>query len=418
MSPKSNEMADNVVEPRNGDRSRPQSIMSDSTQRRIMRSSGPLGCGNDTEEYLGSGGGSRRILRRKSSMALRDEVVIPDIEQVMHARRLNTLEDQLTSSLLVLQRKLTMMEKRMETTGGAALLPFQIRRAKQEKMELKREIWETQRTIELLNVMKTQLMNFIDMKKRVFQETGGALREEVLKLEQQIMDNEEPIRRGYIGRINMLQRYWPWRQLKELGDTSVGETFEEELAHGPRFRNVGIQNNIKSDYMSQQLHWLQEFAMREEQFRGHIRHLDMLVEDLNDINDLIESTITCSICGLLYEEPVLFWPCGHSFCVLCFDSLSIAPSLFRCPICGSIGSEGFVHNILLAETISKWMFKDTGYGDLQEPLNSIRIHLTHFRKEEITARIEDLKKEIQKSKKERADQSTSADTITISYRLY
>lgn len=350
-----------------------------------------------------------------------EDVVIPDVKQLMQSKRLQNLADQLQGSLAVLHRKLDRMEKRMENTGRGALLPFQLRRAKQEKEGLELEMKSTQHTIKKLIFMSTQMSQIIELKNEVLRTTREKLLAEVEDLQRQINDNHEPIRRGYVQRINMLQRYWPWRQLRELGDTTVGVTFEDELARGPRYRNVGIQNNIQSDYIAQQLHWLQELGNHEGTFRDHLRHLEGMVEDLNDITDLLEATMTCSVCDLLYEEPVIFWPCGHSFCRVCFQSLAIAPSLYRCPTCGSIGSEGYTHNLLLAETVAKWMFKDSGYGDLQGPLSAIRVHLARFRQDEIRKRIMQLKEDLRESRESVYSPNkvaTQPEFITISYRLY
>ncbi|KAL7699458.1 Zinc finger C3HC4 type (RING finger) containing protein [Lotmaria passim] len=348
-----------------------------------------------------------------------DGVVIPDSSQLMRSKKLQFLADQLQSSLTVLYRKLSGMEKRMQVTGGAALLPFQLRRAKQEKDELEREIAATQKTIKRLLLMSDQIAQIIKMKQAVFKDTKASLLKEIDNLQHEVETKEETIRRGYMQRISMLQRYWPWRQLKELGDITVGKTFEEELSRGPRYRNVGVQNNIQSDYIRQQIHWLQKLGCQEGIFRNHLHHLDVMVEDLNDVTELLETAMTCGVCGLIYEEPVLFWPCGHSFCLECFASLAIAPSLFRCPTCGSIGSEGYLHNLLLADTIAKWMFKDSGYGDLQAPLSAIRVHLARFRQDEIQERVRSLQEELQRSKREELlPKNNTDDAVTISYRLY
>lgn len=348
-----------------------------------------------------------------------DGIVIPDSSQLMRSKKLQSVADQLQGSLSALHRKLSGMEKRMQVTGGAALLPFQLRRAKQEKEELEREIAATQKTIKRLILMSDQITQIINMKQDIAKETRAGLLREIDSLRREIETKEETIRRGYTQRINMLQRYWPWRQLKELGDTTVGKTFEEELSRGPRYRNVGVQNNIQSDYIRQQIHWLQQLGCQEGIFRSHLHHLDVMVEDLNDVTELLETAMTCGVCGLIYEEPVLFWPCGHSFCLECFASLAIAPSLFRCPICGSIGSEGYLHNLLLAETVAKWMFKDSGYGDLQAPLSAIRVHLSRLRQDEIQGRIRALTEELEVSKKQEAVTKQNGDeAVTISYRLY
>jgi E3 ubiquitin-protein ligase RNF180 len=348
-----------------------------------------------------------------------DSVVIPDASQLLRSKKLQSLADQLQCSLVVLHRKLSGMEKRLQMTGGAALLPFQLRRAKQEKDELEREIAATQKMIKRLLLMSDQISQAIQMRQDIFKETRKKLSQEIDDLREEMTAKTETIHRGYTQRINLLQRYWPWRQLKELGDTTVGKTFEEEVSRGPRYRNVGVQNNSQSDYIRQQIHWLQRLGRQEGAFRRHLHRLDIMVEDLNDVTGLLETAMTCGVCGLIYEKPVLFWPCGHSFCLECFASLAIAPSLFRCPTCGSIGSEGYLHNLLLGETIAKWMFKDSGYGDLQAPLSAIRVHLTRLRQDEIQGRIQDLQEELKRSREaESMTKKANDDTITISYRLY
>lgn len=347
-----------------------------------------------------------------------DVVVIPGDDQLRQCVRLQSLADELSFSLVALRTKLARLEHRIRESGNAAVLPFQLRRAQEEKVVLERETESTSRVIRQLLVMSSQIESLQTMKDEVFVETKEDLLHEIEALRAERDSRLDAIRDGYAERINMLQRYWPWRQLLELGDTTVGATFAEELARGPRYRNVGIQNNIQSEYIVEQLHWLEALSAREEGFRVQLRHLDTLVEDLNDINELLESTLTCSVCGLLFDEPVLFWPCGHSFCVACFDSLAIAPSLFRCPVCGGIGSEGYAHNLLLADTVAKWMFKDAGYGDLQGPQNAIRLHLSRFRKDRIDGRIRDLRALLREHKKKEALLGGEEEAITISYRVY
>ncbi|EPY35912.1 hypothetical protein STCU_00849 [Strigomonas culicis] len=349
----------------------------------------------------------------------KDIVVFPSEDQLLSAQRFGDLADQLSRSLVVLRTRIASMEQRAQQSGAAAVLPFQIRRARAEKEQLTREIRQTERAIKKLLLMSEQMEKMKAVREEIVEETRGDLMREVTELRNKRNAQVELIRAGYIERINMLQRYWPWRQLRELGDTSVGYTFEEELARGPRFRHIGIQNNIQFDYISQQLRWVSELVNREESFRNHLRHLDRLVEDLNDINELLQSSLTCSICHLLYENPVLFWPCGHTFCQVCFDSLAIAPSLYRCPTCGSIGSEGFVHNLLVGDTVSKWMFKDAGYGDLQEPLNKIRLHLSRFRKQRMESKIAELKQLIQEQKQLHGEQNVIDNrSIDITYRAF
>lgn len=350
-----------------------------------------------------------------------DPMYLPTNKHLLRAKQLQVIADQLAHSLTALRSTLAEKEARITSSRGRAVLPFQIRRVEKEKEQLEIEIRQTTRTIRTLLLMSNQMEEMMNRKRELEANTRTELEAQIAALEQEKAENDVRIRDGYVQRIGMLRRYWQWRQLRELGDTSVGVSFKVELARGPRFRNVGIQNNIQSDYMARQLQWLETFAAREGNFLQQLKKLDGLIEDLADIGELMEGTLTCAVCGLLYDEPVLMWPCGHTFCCICFDSLAIAPSLFRCPTCGSIGSEGFVHNLLLAETVAKWMFKDAGYDDLQGPVNSIRLHLGRFNHDEVRERVNELKEALSRQRTgENSSQNTSRgeDLITVTYRPY
>lgn len=346
----------------------------------------------------------------------RQKRLLPTVEELMAAHNLDDVTAKISTSLKELHERMLRIDVEVAKypTGAPGMLPFQVRRAKRKQAELDVERIVTANTIRKLNIISEQLTKVKALRRDIFENTKVELEEEIAALRARKEELAEPIRHGFIERINMLNRYWPWRQLLELGDTKVGLTFAEELHRGPRYRHVGIQSTVESDYIEEQLQWLQEFSSREEDFRRQVQQLDSLVEDLCDIDDLLQSTLTCSVCDLLFETPVMFWPCGHSFCRTCFESLRISPSLFRCPVCGSLGSEGFVHNLLLGETVAKWMFKDSGYGDLRSPINNMRIHLAQFQKAQVEERLKELRAVLKKSRTSNADDRT----IQISYRAY
>eukprot|EP00796_Vickermania_ingenoplastis_P008284 gene8284-5803_t len=363
-----------------------------------------------------SGGSASPPLSARSE----EPVEVPEEDEVMKAEReINEIARRLPRSLGVLQVNLRNLELKIEKTHENAVLPFQKRRAQQERKQLREEIQRTEQVIRELNMMSGQLREVLKLRETVKKQTLEDMHKEIEALKAEKDAHVEEIRAGYIDRISLLRLYWPWRQLLELGDTNVGATFKEELARGPRYRNVGIQNNIQSEMTDQQLHWLEEIVNREDTFRVHLNKLDALVEDLTDITDLLETALTCAVCGLLFEDPVVLWPCGHTFCFICFQSLVIAPSLHRCPTCSSIGSEGFVHNLLIGESVAKWMFKDSGYGDLKGPMTAIRMHLSRFSRQNIQSRIVQLKEAIKtRALKDLRGQTDNAELITISYRAY
>lgn len=345
---------------------------------------------------------------------------LPKVDEIMEAEReITEIARKLPRSLQLLNHKMKEMEQRIQQTHERAVLPFQIRRAQQERKHLREEILRTEHVITELKVMSNQMHDVLKLRETVKAEMVQEMKDEVEALKKEKQDHHEDIRQGYINRINLLHLYWPWRQLLELGDTNVGTTFKEELDRGPRYRNVNIQNAIQSEMTDQQLKWLEEIVNREDVFRGHLNKLDALVEDLTDITDLLETALTCQVCGLLFEDPVVFWPCGHTFCLICFQSLRISSSLHRCPTCSSIGSEGFLHNLLISESVAKWMFKDSGYGDLKGPMTNIRLHLSRFSRQNIQGRITELREAMKNRALDNLRGKVPGDElITVSYRAY
>ncbi|KAH9584148.1 zinc finger protein [Trypanosoma melophagium] len=353
--------------------------------------------------------------------APRLEVEVTPLDHLLSMRRPHQIAAELANSLFSLRSRLAKLElERLNyesgTAGANAMVRIaQERQEKQDKLEM--EIIKTEKMTRRLLLMSKVVDRVVSLRETVFAEVREKMEAEVETLRDQIAVNEARIRERYVGRVNLLHRYWLWRTLQELGDVNVGTTFEGELARGPRYRTVGLQNNILSDTLEQQLTWLRRFGEKEAVFRGHVQRLDTFVERLTDVSEVLEDTLTCAVCGLLFEDPVLFWPCGHTFCLVCFDSLCIAPSLFRCPTCGSMGSEGYVHNLLIAESVAKWVFKDAGYSDVHGALSLIRLHLSKFRKDVIMVRLTDLRQRLAEAR-ERETSPEKASEMSITYRLY
>ncbi|ESL07230.1 hypothetical protein TRSC58_05086 [Trypanosoma rangeli SC58] len=343
----------------------------------------------------------------------------PPLEHLLSLRQPQELALRLTQSLVSLRSRLAELElERLNNESGMPGRSDAVARRAQEKAEkLELEIYKTERVLRRLLLMSKVMEQIISLRQDTIAGVRTMMEAEVRLLQEQFNANEELIRGRYVDRVNMLHRYWLWRTLQELGDQTVSRTFEEELSCGPRYRSLGVQNNILSDTLEQQLAWMVRFAEKERIFRDHVRRLDILVEELTDVNEAMEEALTCRVCGLFFEDPVLFWPCGHTFCLTCFDSLSIAPSLFRCPTCGSMGSEGYVHNLLIAECVAKWMFKDSGYADINGALSLIRLHLSTFRKEIISTRIAQFRQRLEEALYEETKPEEPA-YMDIEYRAF
>ncbi|KAG8348877.1 hypothetical protein TRVL_00292 [Trypanosoma vivax] len=341
----------------------------------------------------------------------------PRIERLMSMRQPHQMALELTESLTALRLRLADLEvERLnyETMSGGG---SQARRAYDREAVLELEVRKTVKLLRHITKLSKIIDTLIRLREVTHSSTVTAMLREIDELRAKVAENDAKIRECSINRISMLQRYWLWRTLQELGDMTVGRTFADELARGPRYRSIGIQNTIFSDTLEEQLLWLQRFVEKEKTFRDHVQRLENFVEEFTDMNDALEEALTCRLCGLLFEDPVIFWPCGHSFCLVCFDSLSVAPSLFRCSTCGSLGSEGYVHNLLLSESVAKWMFKDAGYADVHGALSLIRLHLSKFQRNVISSRIDDLEERLagEREKEERPDSLGDMDVV---YRLY
>ncbi|CCW68685.1 unnamed protein product [Phytomonas sp. Hart1] len=359
-----------------------------------------------------------------------------DDQNPSRPRALETLTDRLTKSLAGLQNNLDGMKERIkvleeqknvvESVGWSVNASKEkwsqnhdLTRIRQERVQLENEIEKTNRTIQNLLALSDRLEEIHQHQLKNLTSSRQKLELEIKNLELEKQMNASIIREGFVKRIHLLHRYWPWRQLVELGSTNVGATFEEELKRGPRYRHVGVQNNIRIDYLGQHIKWLETLKSSENAFQNRIWQLEKFVEDLYDINSMIEDSLSCKVCGLLYDEPVIFWPCGHSFCYDCFGSLAIAPSLYRCSVCGSIDSEGFLHNLLLADTVAKWMFKDLGFNSIQTPLSGVRIHLSRLQRFNTDTKLAKLKELLkQQFLKTSKNGASDNDSITISYRMY
>nr|CCC90729.1 unnamed protein product [Trypanosoma congolense IL3000] len=387
------------------------------TSRQTNSRGSPRSAGNDASVTPPSPLQETGTASNDPSGAALEELSTQPLHRLLGMRHPQQIASDLETSLASLRLRLVHLEMECLRCDGTAAGSTYAWRAKENKEKLELEVRKTEKMVRHLSMLGRVLDRIVDLRSEVFAVERSEMEKELNELENRVAENDEAIRQRCINRINLLHRYWVWRTLQELGDMTIGRTFEEELGRGPRYRSIAIQNKILSDTVEQQLHWLQRFSDREETFSSRLRQLERFVEEFTDINDALEEVFTCRVCGLLFEDPVVFWPCGHSFCLLCFDSLSVAPSLFRCSLCGSMGSEGYVHNLLLSESVAKWMFKDVCYADVHGALSLVRLHLSKFRKSAISSRIENLEQRLlaEREREMLSDSLSSMDIVTRAY---
>eukprot|EP01062_Namystynia_karyoxenos_P055717 TRINITY_DN46778_c0_g1_i1.p1 TRINITY_DN46778_c0_g1~~TRINITY_DN46778_c0_g1_i1.p1 ORF type:complete len:1427 (+),score=326.43 TRINITY_DN46778_c0_g1_i1:78-4358(+) len=129
---------------------------------------------------------------------------------------------------------------------------------------------------------------------------------------------------------------------------------------------VGIQNDIE---MEMGLHSPGNdracLARRERELRSEIANLRDSIGKLIEFNCELEAEITCKHCVHLCDQPRMMWPCGHTACSRCADSMRVGDEeAWRCAECGGLSIDGHIPNHFLAQLCAKWRFKESGYHDL------------------------------------------------------
>lgn len=220
---------------------------------------------------------------------------------------------------------------------------------------------------------------------------SGALRDEIAAkkraVELQIGENVLKKQKLLAAREDLVRQYWTWRQRREIGDATAAPSFAQELERGPRFRDVAVQNEIQADFLPRQVLKMVQMMKREQVFRHQVNQIQSLVLDIEAVNRSIRAELTCALCGGIFAEPLLMWPCGHSFCAACFDTLSVGPSVFRCHTCGTLGTEGATPNLSLNDLVGRWLFQTSGFSNLTLSVDGVVAHLDKFRRVEVEKRL-------------------------------
>ncbi|PHS00038.1 MAG: hypothetical protein COA68_07500 [Oceanobacter sp.] len=238
-----------------------------------------------------------------------------------------------------------------------------------------------------MSALQKQTEDSVQLREELLGKAKFPLMAELRELEDRVLKNTAALHQAHLNRKNLVKQYWQWRQRVELGDVKAGKTFEEELERGPRFRHVGVQNVIQTEYLSQQVDWLRQLLRREQTFRRHVLRVESLVNELREVNLLVDQSLRCPVCQQICKDPVSLWPCGHSFCQACFETLSVSAYLHRCSVCFSVGSEGCLPNLLLSEIIAKWAVKEAGYSNVTDSLREVKDHMEMFQRDKMQLRL-------------------------------
>jgi E3 ubiquitin-protein ligase RNF180 len=252
-----------------------------------------------------------------------------------------------------------------------------------------------------LNQMATALEQRVRESEDIISMTKQPLVDEIRALEKTSRELVSALYTARVNRQTLVRKFWAWRRNAQLGDTKVGATFAEEMSRGPPFKSVGIQSDVSLDQRENQIQWLQRLLLMEGSLRRHAGNIRSAVEQLEEVNGLIETCIRCPLCSHHFTEAVQFWPCGHVYCLHCFDALKTGPSVYRCVFCGSMSVEGYVSSILMNEIVARWGFKDSGYSDMMEALRKALAELSMLNSKTLESRLKHLRNEYFRIDKDR-----------------
>jgi hypothetical protein len=228
-----------------------------------------------------------------------------------------------------------------------------------------------------------ELRESIAARKRHLAVMRRRIRDEVAALQSGIATTAGGIERGRTERNDLVRRYVLWRRRREFDEDAVAPTFEQELAIGPRVKDVETQCVIQSEFLPMQVLKLVRLMDEQDALKSHLRIIRSIVNDMNEINRFMQMEITCPQCGGIFQNCVVAWPCGHSYCAECFDQLAVAPGVFRCRVCMVTSADGCTANYTVNEVVGRWLFKRSGFSDVVHSADAVQSQLAVFSKAEV-----------------------------------
>ncbi len=209
------------------------------------------------------------------------------------------------------------------------------------------------------------------------------LKDEAAQLQNRISAAAGTLERSREMRGDLVRQYVLWRRRREFDEDAVAPTFEEELALGPRQKDIGIQCDVQAETLPMQVLKMVRLVEEEDTLRRHVKGIRSIVGDMMNINRYMEIELTCPVCERLFVNCVVAWPCGHSYCAQCYESLLISPGLYRCRLCSLYSTEGCTPNFTVNEVVGRWLFKMSGFSDVNTSVDSVSAQLAAFSKSEV-----------------------------------
>ena len=192
----------------------------------------------------------------------------------------------------------------------------------------------------------------VAQRQRGLADARSAMRHNTVALEQELDDLVTKTNQALRTRQDLFAQYIRWRRRKELGDQSVANTFAQELDRGPRTAEATTQINMHKDFLPKQVLHLMSMMKRSDRIRAHVDRISTAAEGMRTLDSVMGMHLTCELCHRLLTDPASMWPCGHSLCQECFYETNVGAGAHRCPVCGVIGTEGSVPNVVMGELLA------------------------------------------------------------------
>jgi len=209
------------------------------------------------------------------------------------------------------------------------------------------------------------------------------LRDEIQALQAKTASTAGGIDRAREERNALVRQYVIWRRRREFDEDAVAPTFEQELQIGPRTRDVETQCVVQSETLPMQILKLVRVMDEEDTLKDSLRTIRSIVRDMDSINKFMRLELTCPVCRRIFEDCVVMWPCGHSYCGRCFETLQQAPGLFRCQVCGLTSADGCTASCTVNEVVGRWLFKNSGFSEVVTSADEVQSQLAVFSKGEV-----------------------------------
>jgi rubrerythrin len=152
----------------------------------------------------------------------------------------------------------------------------------------------------------------------------------------------------------------------------VDRTEAEDNGSGVFLVHAGLQCLLRPNAADEALRVLHNIAMKEKMVNHMITHMEGLIVDIDEHDHKLERELACPQCGVVRDENVVLWPCGHAFCGHCVFGAQTERGEFVCPSCQNTTTEAPIPNVVVNMMAARVNFKRSGTCSLLQSLQHFR----------------------------------------------